>query len=222
VPPCILADHVHSRGKLPPRIQHTSHFAKRQPIIRILRTGAKYDFEPPSGSVWDQWKAAFGIWVVLFVAFGVLFIILRWRVRRALREIPPRKLGPDAIPPRLHAQFFPPSKIFTEELSFLVTSALALRTLVSSSSPQRRPGRFVSGQAKCLFRNTLLAKPVGSRLYGPPRMLAKYKFFENYTLAVWDPKKNRFPGKIQAFAFQYFARKVLRRMDFFRDFALSL
>jgi len=53
-------------------------------------------------------------------------------------------------------------------------------------------------------------------------MLAKYKFFENYTLAVRDPKKNRFPGKIQAFAFQYFDRKVLRRMDFFRDFALSL
>ena len=47
-----------------------------------------------SGSVWDQLKAAFGIWVVLFVAFGILFIILRWRVRRALREIPPRKFGP--------------------------------------------------------------------------------------------------------------------------------
>lgn len=46
-----------------------------------------------SGSVWDRLKAAFGIWGVLFAAFGVLFLILRWRVRRALREIPPKKSG---------------------------------------------------------------------------------------------------------------------------------
>jgi hypothetical protein len=40
------------------------------------------------------------------------------------------------------------------------------------------------GQAKCLFRNTLLANQVGSILCGPPGMLAKYKFFENKTLAI--------------------------------------
>jgi hypothetical protein len=44
-------------------------------------------------------------------------------------------------------------------------------------------------QAKCLFRNTLLANQVDSILCEPPGMIAKYKFFENNTLAIRALKK---------------------------------
>jgi hypothetical protein len=44
-------------------------------------------------------------------------------------------------------------------------------------------GQF-HARPKYLFRNTLLASLFGSILCGPPGMLAKYKFFENKTLAI--------------------------------------
>ena len=43
-----------------------------------------------SGSLWDRLNAVLGHWVVLFWALA-LFLLLRWRVRRAFREIPPSK-----------------------------------------------------------------------------------------------------------------------------------
>jgi hypothetical protein len=43
-----------------------------------------------SGSVFDRLIAAFGGWAILFLLFGALFLVLRWRVRRALREFDSR------------------------------------------------------------------------------------------------------------------------------------
>jgi hypothetical protein len=37
-----------------------------------------------SGSMFDRLVAAFGWWAIILGLFGVFFLILRWRVRRAL------------------------------------------------------------------------------------------------------------------------------------------
>ena len=37
-----------------------------------------------SGSIFDRLVAAFGWWAIILGLFGVFFLLLRWRVRRAL------------------------------------------------------------------------------------------------------------------------------------------
>jgi hypothetical protein len=37
-----------------------------------------------SGSIFERLIAAFGWWAIIFGLFGVFFLLLRWRVRRAL------------------------------------------------------------------------------------------------------------------------------------------
>jgi len=40
-----------------------------------------------SGSILDRFVAAFGWWAIILGLFGVLFLVLRWRVRRALLSV---------------------------------------------------------------------------------------------------------------------------------------
>jgi hypothetical protein len=55
------------------------------PVIWLaIRT--KLEGPRASGSVLDRLLASFGDWKILFGIFGVLFLLLRWRTRRALSK----------------------------------------------------------------------------------------------------------------------------------------
>ena len=53
--------------------------------VRVFWSDAAMRFRyAASGSIFNRLVAAFGWWVIIFGLFGLFFLLLRWRVRRAL------------------------------------------------------------------------------------------------------------------------------------------
>lgn len=61
------------------------------PVTIILLTGwDKFRHEPPSHNFLARLLGAFGDWFLWAIFFGLLFLLMRWGIRRVSRSRPPR------------------------------------------------------------------------------------------------------------------------------------